>query len=576
MADITYKHFFIEGVSDIFSKIFRTKSVDKILKASQAGSEHFVKSLNWVDLIFMGIGAIIGAGIFTTIGTAAAGDACRPGAGPSLMVSFLLTAIACGFSAMCYAEFSAMVPIAGSAYTYSYATLGELVAWIIGWDLVVEYSIGCIAVSISWSGYFTALLAGFGLKMPLWLTIDPKTAHVRDAILNNLNSASISLHGLFSSFGLSGHASWMNHAQTEIANNLIIPGAPVLFGVPFIFNLPAVSIITLLTLLIIVGVKESARFNEVMVAIKLLVLSFFCIVGFFYINPANYVPFAPNGWGGIQAGAAIVFLAFIGFDAVSTLAEETQNPARDLPIGIIGSLLVCTIIYIVVTAVFTGLIPYSSLSAKLASEKAEPLAMAFKHIAEVPGASELTKKIVQSSAGIVALGSLVAQTAVILVLQLGLPRIVFSMSRDGLLPSVFMKIHHRFKTPYVSTIILWVFMAFFAACMNLDEMVDLCNIGTLFAFMLVCLSIIVLRFKDPNRPRPFKIPGGIIIPILGCASCLYLTLGLPATSWIRFIVWLLIGAVFYFSYGIRKSKLNPENADCEEIAADVPHDIDKF
>jgi len=506
----------------LLSKIFRIKSVDRIIGDDKKAREHLKRSLKAPDLVFMGIGAVIGAGIFATIGSAAAGDIGRPGAGPALMLSFVLTAIGCGFSAMCYAEFAAMVPIAGSAYTYSYATLGELIAWIIGWDLIVEYAIGNVAVAISWSSYFCSLMEGFNLKIPLWLATDYRTALAKDPG--------------------------------------IISGAPHFLGIPIVFNLPAVAIVALLTYLIAIGIKESVRVNEAMVVIKLLVLGFFCSIGIFYVRPENFSPLAPNGFSGILTGAAIVFFAYIGFDAVSTLAEETENPARDLPIGIIGTLVVCTIIYIVVTAIFVGLIPFSKLVSMPANDKAEPLAYALKYIGTLPDAGAFAKKFMNYAAGFVAFGAVIASTAVLLVFQIGQPRILFSMSRDGLLPKIFSSIHPTFRTPFFATIVTGVFVAVFSAFMSIDEMVDLCNIGTLFAFVLVCAGILVLRIKEPDRKRPFKAPGGIATPILGILSCLFLMQGLPLITWIRFAVWLIVGMCVYFAYGYHNSRLDPKNA----------------
>ena len=521
----------------IISKLFRIKTVDSIVNDAEKQGEHLKKTLGWLDLIFLGIGAIIGAGIFATIGTAAAGDIHRPGAGPALMVSFLLTALACGFSALCYAEFAAMVPIAGSAYTYSYTTLGEIIAWIIGWDLIIEYAIGNVAVAISWSGYFSEFLAGFGLHLPKWLCIDYRTA----------------IH--------SG----------------VIDTAPHIFGIPVVINLPAVAIIAILTTLIVIGIKESVRFNEIMVGTKLLILAFFCIIGFFYIKPENFTPFAPNGFHGILTGASIVFFAYIGFDAVSTLAEETKDPGRNLPIGIIGSLIICTVVYVLVTAVFTGIVPFKALTNMLSSEKAEPLTMALKYIANEGAAASWGKKFLDISAGIVAFGAVVASTAVLLVFQIGQPRILFSMSRDGLLPKKFMSIHKKFKTPYFATILTGIFVAGFAAFMSIDEMVDLCNIGTLFAFILVCAGIIILRIRDPHRKRPFKVFGGYAVPVLGIISCLTLICGLPITTFFRFVIWLLLGLVFYGCYGYWHSRLSPANADRgNDVPKEVLEDMDKF
>jgi APA family basic amino acid/polyamine antiporter len=501
-----------------FRGLFRIKSLDSILKDVDQPEHQLNRALGPVSLTLFGIGAIIGAGIFATIGTAAAGDQYRPGAGPALMISFVITAIVCGFTALCYAEFASMVPISGSAYTYSYATLGEVIAWIIGWDLIIEYAVGNIAVAISWANYFKTLLAGLkipflgidGILIPDWISMDYRTAAKVPGVYEN---------------------------------------APHIFGVPIIFNLLAVAIVAAITLLLIWGIRESARFNATMVIIKILVLTFFIIVGFTYVQPANYRPFAPNGFAGISAGAAIVFFAYIGFDAVSTVAEETRNPQRNLPIGIIASLIICTVFYALVAIVFTGLISYSDLKTKLATEQAEPLTMALQHVGQVFN-TDLGWAI-----GIVAFGSVIAHTAVLLVFQLGQPRIFFSMARDGLLPSVFAKVHPRFRTPHISTIITGVFVASFAAVASIDEMVDLTNIGTLFAFILVCAGIIILRIKDPARPRPFRVPGGLIIPILGIISCLYLIYYLPPTSWLRFAAWLNLGFVIYVGYGSVNSRL---------------------
>ncbi|HKP86180.1 MAG TPA: amino acid permease [Blastocatellia bacterium] len=501
-----------------FRGLFRIKSLDSILKDADEPEHQLNRALGPVSLTLFGIGAIIGAGIFATIGTAAAGDQYRPGAGPALMISFVITAIVCGFTALCYAEFASMVPISGSAYTYSYATLGEVIAWIIGWDLIIEYAVGNIAVAISWANYFKTLLAGIkvpalgidGILIPDWISMDYRTAAKVPGVYEN---------------------------------------APHVFGVPIIFNLLAVAIVAAITLLLIWGIRESARFNATMVVIKILVLTFFIIVGFTYVQPANYTPFSPNGFGGISAGAAIVFFAYIGFDAVSTVAEETRNPQRNLPIGIIASLIICTVFYALVAIVFTGLISYSDLKTKLATEQAEPLTMALQHVGQVFN-TDLGWAI-----GIVAFGSVIAHTAVLLVFQLGQPRIFFSMARDGLLPPVFAKVHPRFRTPHISTILTGVFVASFAAVASIDEMVDLTNIGTLFAFILVCAGIIILRIKDPARPRPFRVPGGLIIPILGIVSCLYLIYYLPPTSWLRFAAWLNLGFVIYVGYGSVNSRL---------------------
>ena len=493
-------------------QLLRTKSLDDLVGETREEGHQLKKALGPWNLVALGIGAIIGAGIFATIGTAAAGDASRPGAGPALMLSFVLTAIVCGFTALCYAEFASMVPVSGSAYTYSYATLGELVAWIIGWDLLIEYAIGNVAVAISWANYMNTLLEGLGINLPRWLTVDYGTAF---------------------------------HKMPEVVAN-----APHIFGIPIIFNILAIGIVALITIVLIWGVRESARFNFWMVAIKLVVLTFFVIVSMKYVRPANWHPFAPNGFHGILTGASIVFFAYIGFDAVSTTAEEARNPKRDMPIGIIGSLIVCTIIYAVIAAIFTGLIPYSALVKTLSSEQAEPLTLAMKYVS-----------MPNWMVGVVAFGSVVAHTAVLLVFQLGQPRIFFAMSRDGLLPRAFSKVHPKFKTPHISTIITGVLVGVFALFSSLDAMVDLTNIGTLFAFFLVCIGIIILRIKDPDRERGFRVPGGTwLVPLLGAASCLGLAYFLPLSSWIRFGAWLAVGLVVYFFYGWSHSRLrHPEN-----------------
>jgi APA family basic amino acid/polyamine antiporter len=491
--------------------IFRTKSLDDILAHLGDEAHSLKRSLGAFNVTLLGIGAIIGAGIFATVGTAAAGDASRPGAGPSLMLSFCITAIVCAFTALCYAEMAAMVPISGSAYTYSYATLGELVAWIIGWDLILEYAIGNVAVAISWANYFRSFLETLGIDIPQWLCTDFRTARKIPGLLES---------------------------------------APHIFGIPIVFNILAFGIVALITIVLVWGIKESAQFNAVMVGIKILVLLFFIVIALYYVSPAtmvqNWHPFQPNGWGGTLAGAAVVFFAYIGFDAVSTVAEETKNPSRDLPVGIIASLVVCTIFYVVVAGVFTGMLPYSDLVRRLATEQAEPLTMALDHVA--PGQKWAT--------GIVAFGSVVAHTAVLLVFQLGQPRIFFSMARDGLLPPVFSKVHPKFKTPHVTTILTGVVVGGFSAVMSIDEMVDLTNIGTLFAFILVCVGITILRYKEPLRARPFKVPfGPWILPIAGAISCLFLMYYLPPTSWWRFVAWLMMGLSIYLSYGYAKSEL---------------------
>lgn len=502
--------------------LFRTKNLDDIL-AGMGGPQFALKrTLGAFNVTLIGIGAIIGAGIFATVGSAAAGDAAagRPGAGPSLMLSFVITGVVCGFTALCYAELASMVPISGSAYTYSYATMGELIAWIIGWDLIIEYAIGNVAVAISWAEYFHKLLQNLGINFPHWLAADYRSAR----LLATEDPATYAK--LFGS-------------------------APEILGVPVIFNFLAFAIVAVLTVVLVWGIRESANFNAGMVAIKIIVLLFFVGAALYFVPPGkmveNWHPFRPQGWGGTFAGAALVFFAYIGFDAVSTVAEETKNPARDLPIGIIGSLIVCTIFYVVVAAVFTGMIPFPELQKVSSSGQAEALTMALDYVA--PSGVTLPQTIV-------AFGSVVAHTAVLLVFQLGQPRIFMSMARDGLLPPVFASIHPRFKTPHVTTILTGIFVGGIAAFANIESMLNLTNIGTLFAFMLVCIGIPILRFKDPQRPRPFRVPlGPLVLPLLGAASCIFLMYYLAADTWWRFIGWLVLGLSIYLAYGYTRSAI---------------------
>ena len=546
------------GLSDLF----RTKSVDSLSR--EAGGEGHAsglkRTLTGLDLMMLGIGAVIGTGIFAAIGTATAGNADRPGAGPAIIVSFIITAIACVFSALCYAEFASMIPISGSAYTYAYATLGETIAWIIGWDLIIEYAVGNIAVAISWAGYFNDVLKHtIGWTMPAWVCTDLRTA---------------------------------------LRTPEILAAAPHLFGWPIVLNLPAVLIVALVTWVLVIGVKESARVNNLIVALKIVILLLFVAVGCTYVKADHFTPFFPGGWAGVQAGAAIIFFSFIGFDAVSTAAEECRNPRRDIPIGILGSLAVCTLLYVVVATVLVGIMPWSGLGV------ADPLAKALSFIGQ------------DRAAGMVSFGAIVAMTAVLLVFQLGQPRIFFSMSRDGLLPPVFARVHPKYRTPHVTTIWTGAFVAFFGAFASLDEILELTNIGTLFAFVLVCVGVMILRVKDPARPRPFRMPWVPLLPIwalmlwflpqalfaaedwgarfeyvtlfaiaaagmifsvtglaallrrrtvpdwvrtefclAGIASCLYLMRGLPSLTWWRFLGWLAIGLFIYSLYGVRHSRL---------------------
>lgn len=501
----------------MFRQLFRTKSLDAIMREAENPERQLKRALGPFDIVMLGIGAIIGSGIFATIGTAVAGDAMRPGAGPAIVLSFGLTAVACAFCGLCYAEFASLVPISGSAYTYSYATLGELVAWIIGWDLIIEYAVGNVAVAIAWAAYFHQLCEGIGWHIPAWLAVDYRSAaQAAEAALRTGGQVDASL--------VLPLEAWRAH--------------PTFLGIPIIFNALAVGIVAVITWLLIIGVKESVRVNNVMVVVKLVILMFFVYAGAQFVKPENWSPFMPNGFSGVWVGASLIFFAYIGFDAISTAAEECKHPERDLPIGIIGSLAICTVIYIVVALVLTGMVPWQHLGV------ADPLAAAFAYVHS------------DVSAGIVAVGAVVSMTAVLLVFQYGQPRIFFAMSRDGLLPAYFSRVHPKYKTPHITTFWTGVAVAAVSAVANINEIVELTNIGTLFAFVLVCAGVIVLRVKDPGRKRAFRTPLVPLVPILGIASCIYLMMGLPEITWIRFGTWLAAGLVVYAVFGWRKSRLS--------------------
>src|SRR6187397_2275564 len=451
------------------NQLFQRKPIADLI-VDEADTSHSLKRvLGAGDLIMLAIGAVIGAGIFGAIGTAAAGqigpngEVIRYGAGPALIFSFVLLGGACALAALCYAELASMIPQAGSAYAYSYATLGELVAWIIGWDLILEYAVGNVAVAISWGDYFTTLLRGMGVQLPQFLTTGYRTA---------LLSADPAIHGLLDT-------------------------APRAAGIPILLNVPAFSIVMLITWLLLRGARESSTANNVMVVIKLLALGLFVTVGLLNIHPENYRPFAPNGFTGIHQGAAIVFFAYIGFDAISTAAEETRNPQRNLPLGILGGLAICTLIYVIVGIVATGLVPYQQLAV------ADPLAEALK----LTGFSGVGM--------IVAFGAAVSMSAVLLVFQYGQPRIFFAMARDGLLPEWVARIDKKTRTPYTATLVTGILVAVASMIGDAAETYDLTNVGTLFAFALVCAGVMVLRVKEPQRPRPFKVPFVWVVAPLG-------------------------------------------------------------
>jgi APA family basic amino acid/polyamine antiporter len=493
--------------------LFRVKSVDAVLSEAESG-QSLKRVLGAGDLIMLAIGAVIGAGIFGAIGTAAAGqigpngEVIRQGAGPALIFSFVLLGGTCALAALCYAELASMIPQAGSAYTYSYATLGELVAWIIGWDLILEYAVGNVAVAISWADYVKTLLAGVSITLPDFLSTGYRTALL----------------------------------SSDPAMQQLLQDAPRLAGIPILVNLPAFLVVMAVTWLLLRGARESARANAVMVVIKLAVLALFVAVGAMNINPDNYTPFAPNGFTGIHQGAAIVFFAYIGFDAISTAAEETKNPQRNLPIGILGGLAICTLIYVIVGIVLAGMVPTSEMGV------ADPLAHA------------LTLIGYQNVGWIVALGAVISLSAVLLVFQYGQPRIFFAMARDGLLPKWAAAVDQKTRIPYATTLVTGVVVAVAAAVGDAAETYDLTNIGTLFAFVLVCGGVMVLRIKDPDRPRPFRVPFVWVVAPLGMAACAFVMRGLPAQAWTRFGWWLAVGLLVYFVYGYRHSRLGARKA----------------
>ena len=526
------------------NRLFRTKSIEQLQASVDEpgpGHGHLKRTLTAWDLTFMGVGAIIGAGILSSLGTGLAGGfdssygVTRPAAGPALMVSFLLTAVACGFTAFCYAEMASMIPVSGSAYTYAYATLGELMAWIIGWDLLLEYAISNVAVAISWGSYANNLLQGAGVRLPGWLTLDSRTMlQVSEEFLKAHPDAS----------SLSARLGYLAQAKSGVlAGAAVFPswnalsGAPILGGFPIGMNLLAMLITIVITALCAWGIKESARFNNVIVFVKVVLLLGVIVVGAFYVKSANYIPFSPNGLKGIQAGAAIIFFAFIGFDAVSTTAEETRDPGRDLPRGILGSLAVCTVIYVGVCAVVAGILPYAAYRGV-----ADPIAHAFSSIG------------MNRVAGIVSVGAVAALAGALLVYQLAQPRIFMAMARDGLLPRWFAHVGPR-GTPLNATWVTGILVLLPAGLLNIDEVVELTNIGTLFAFVIVCLGVLVLRVKRPEALRKFKTPAVWVSAPLGILFCLWLALGLPKHTWERFVVWLAIGLALYFLYGVRRSRL---------------------
>ncbi len=501
------------------SRLFRTKPMlDHTHQASD--NNEMKRALSATNLTTLGIGAVIGAGIFVLTGQAAAQYA-----GPAIVISFLISGLACLFAGLCYAEFASMIPISGSAYTYAYSTLGEFIAWIIGWDLILEYLFAASTVSVGWSGYVVSFLKDFGINIP------PQFTAAYSTVLVNIPDL--------------GWKPITDQLTASLASSgVLIASLPHITAV---LNLPAMFIVALITILLIIGIKESASFNNIMVMIKVFVIVLFIGIGFFFVHKANWHPFIPEntgvwghfGWSGILRGSAVIFFAYIGFDAVSTAAQEAKNPQRDMPIGILGSLGISTILYILVAIVLTGIVSYTFLNV------ADPIAVGVNEM----GAGLFWLRPIIKIAAIAGLSS------VILVMMLGQPRIFYAMSKDGLLPAKFSKIHPRFKTPYYSTVITGVVALILAGILPINILGELVSIGTLLAFAIVCVGILVLRYKRPELKRPFKTPLVPLVPILGAGICLLQMYSLPFDTWLRLIIWMAIGIIIYFTYSIKNSKL---------------------
>ena len=515
------------GSLALASQLFAKKSIDKLIANSEEPEHRLKKTLGPWSLTALGIGAVIGSGIFTVIGTAIAGQKFdtssilnaplldylirhsatfgRPGAGPALALSLVLVATVCAFTALCYAELASMIPIAGSAYTYTYATIGELIAWIIGWDLILEYAVSNIAVCIGFSAHFVDLFDWFG--------IHPTAKWISPAYLPG---------------GL-----------TDLAGNMIY--AP---GWHLGFNIPAFLIVMLITVVLVRGIRESAETNNVMVLLKISAILAFIIAGAHFVNRSHYHPFFPNAWSGVLTGGSIIFFTYIGFDSVSTAAEEAKNPQRDVPFGIIATLVICTLLYVGVAVTLTGLVPWQSMI-----DDAAPVVNALKKLSWIPGGGMLRWIRL-----VVLFGAMMGMISSILVFQLGQARVWVSMSRDGLLPKLFSNVHLRFRTPAFSTWVAGFVVGLPAGLLDIGTASDLSNIGTLFAFVLVSIGVLILRYREPERHRGFRSPGGLVAPILSVAFCLLLMAGLPILTWLRFFAWLIVGLAIYFFYSRHRSE----------------------
>jgi APA family basic amino acid/polyamine antiporter len=529
-----------QGETKRMANLFATKPLNLLMEEARETGEHSLKrTLGVFQLTALGVGAIIGAGIFVMVGLGA------QYAGPGLTLSFVLSGLGCAFAGLCYAEFAAMIPLAGSAYTYAYATLGELLAWIIGWDLTLEYAMGASAVSSGWSNHFIELLKIFHIRMPLWLAYDHWTAlkTAENIIARQMaQAADASLIPGSQSF-LDRVSAIISTQSPELllrAHDLL--GAPHIFGMEVGLNLPAFIIALIITAILVVGIKESARFNTGIVVIKVSVVLFVIALGARYINTSNWGTdwhsFAPNGIAGIGAGAAYIFFAYIGFDAVSTTAQEAKNPQRDLPIGMIASLAVCTVLYIAVAGVLTGMVHWQQINI------------------EAPVARAFLDRGLTTASHIITLGALAGLTSVMLVMLLGQTRVLYSMASDGLLPKKFFAaVHPKFRTPWKNTILVGLLAAVVGSLTPIDDIGRMVNIGTLLAFVIVSISVMVLRYTNPSQPRPFRTPWVPLIPILGVISNGYMMYKLGMWNWIRLFGWLAIGLIVYFTYSVKHSRV---------------------